>query len=610
MKNKFTRILLSLVLIAQLVATVVVAVPVAAVDPYTTTSVRIVKYAADQTTILDEETVTYQWMEANLPIQGDGTTHYWTQGPTFVPTNLWDPAETLNLKDKGALKGTNLKDLCELVGGMRPNDTVTAIASDNYGNDIFPYTNVYTPDPRQGNMTICWYNGATYDEGGNPITPGYVPAYSNGMLLAFFAQTTNADGKLVFGHQDMKDLFPSAAYHWYVDGAIRYPSTNGAYYKYISEIRIYTDGQTNWSVLTSGAREEAVTVSKFGNCLSCHAEPPATMTDGEGNAYSGLPLWWLMGAVDDTTNLHGPGAFNDNLYYDVKVTGSGGYSYTFASTAIARNDDYILANQWKPVGTTEFVTLPPDKFPLKLVNHEFTVGGPSVANINTIELKNISVNPPTYPPVTAVPAEWPLKLYGAQADTLTQAAFDGCLGCHQHTYTDGASVWTGLPLWYLMGVADDTKAHGAGDFNDALATTGYDVVAIGADTYSYTFGSALLANNDNVIVANKLNGTALPVDDGGSPSHPLYPLKIVGPLEGTGWKIGSLVRIDLRNIPPEAPAWDLNTDHICNIGDVVRIGLKWGQTGAPGWLPEDLSPDGSINIGDVVVLGLNWGKSW
>jgi Tol biopolymer transport system component len=58
------------------------------------------------------------------------------------------------------------------------------------------------------------------------------------------------------------------------------------------------------------------------------------------------------------------------------------------------------------------------------------------------------------------------------------------------------------------------------------------------------------------------------------------------------------------------PFWDLNADHICNIGDVVIIGLKWGQTGAPGWCPEDLSPDGVINIGDVVVLGLHWGQSW
>ncbi|MFA5375475.1 MAG: NosD domain-containing protein [Dehalococcoidia bacterium] len=58
------------------------------------------------------------------------------------------------------------------------------------------------------------------------------------------------------------------------------------------------------------------------------------------------------------------------------------------------------------------------------------------------------------------------------------------------------------------------------------------------------------------------------------------------------------------------PDWDLNGDHICNIGDVVVIGLHWGQTGTPGWIPQDLNNDGTINIGDIVVIGLHWGESW
>ncbi len=63
-------------------------------------------------------------------------------------------------------------------------------------------------------------------------------------------------------------------------------------------------------------------------------------------------------------------------------------------------------------------------------------------------------------------------------------------------------------------------------------------------------------------------------------------------------------------IEPTAPAWDLNNDHKCNIGDVVKIGLKWGLTGEDGWIPEDLNNDGKINIGDVVVIGLHWGETW
>jgi hypothetical protein len=75
---------------------------------------------------------------------------------------------------------------------------------------------------------------------------------------------------------------------------------------------------------------------------------------------------------------------------------------------------------------------------------------------------------------------------------------------------------------------------------------------------------------------------------------------------------GPALQIDMENLPPSpsVPYWDLNGDHVCNIGDVVMIGLKWGQTGTAGWIPEDVNNDGVINIGDVVVLGLHWGETW
>ncbi|MDD5702631.1 MAG: metallophosphoesterase, partial [Dehalococcoidales bacterium] len=58
------------------------------------------------------------------------------------------------------------------------------------------------------------------------------------------------------------------------------------------------------------------------------------------------------------------------------------------------------------------------------------------------------------------------------------------------------------------------------------------------------------------------------------------------------------------------PDWDLNGDKVCDIGDVVVLGLRWGETGTQGWIPQDLNSDGIIDIGDVVVLGLHWGQTW
>jgi len=601
-----------LVILAMAAIAVIGAKPAPSVSAagWTTTSLHIVKYAPDGTTVLAQTTIDWATMKATLAMQGDGVTHYFTQGPTFDPNNLWDPSESDNnsLKDKGAVMGTDLKDLCELVGGMSANDTVKVHAADDYGNDIFPYANVYTPDPRQGKMAICWYTANTSDDGGAHYyyTNGaYVPDYAEGMLLVFMAQTTNAAGQHVFGHEDMKICLPSSDYHWYYNGGIQYPSTNGIYCKYVSEISIYTNATPGWTVALSGARTDTLMQTTFEDALGANCHNASTYTDGNGNLWSGLPLWYVCGLVDDANNAHGPGAFNDNLYYDVKVIGAGGYYYTFPSTDIARNNDIILAN------TVNGTALPPDKYPLKLVSPSFTVGGPSVAGITKIELLNISASPPTWPPIEPTAAAWPLKLYGAQSATITQAAFEAGAACHIDSYIDASGTWSGIALWRLMGWVDDTNQHGPGAFNDALAAAGYDVKVIGADGYYYDFASADLANNDNIIVANSLNGLPLPPNDGATPDpHPLYPLKLVGSgLTGTGSKVGSVVRIDLRNIPA-LPTWDLNNDHVCNIGDVVKVGLKWGLTGSAGWIPEDLNNDGVINIGDVVKLGLNWGKTW
>jgi hypothetical protein len=63
------------------------------------------------------------------------------------------------------------------------------------------------------------------------------------------------------------------------------------------------------------------------------------------------------------------------------------------------------------------------------------------------------------------------------------------------------------------------------------------------------------------------------------------------------------------NITP-TPFWDLNGDHICNVADVVVIGLQWNKNGTAGWIKEDLNKDGTINLGDIIVLGSYWLKSW
>lgn len=199
--------------------------PASTVRAAGTTSIHVVKYASDGVTVLDERMIDYTEMQSLLPVQGDGIRTYYHQGPTFEENNLWDPNETLNLKAKGALQGTDLKDLCELVGGMSVGDTVRVTAADGF-NKTFDYANVYNPAPRQGKLVVTWYS----DSG------GYVPTWGDGMMLAFFAGTTNPDGLYVFGNEDMRQTLPENRWHYFDI----YPSSNGFTVKNIDRIAIFS----------------------------------------------------------------------------------------------------------------------------------------------------------------------------------------------------------------------------------------------------------------------------------------------------------------------------------------------------------------------------------
>ncbi len=240
--------------------------PALAAEP--TTSVHVVKYAADGTTVVAEESVDYEWMEANLPVQGDGVTHYFHQGPVFEG-DKWDPDETANLKDKGALMGTDIRDLCDLVGGMADDDTVVICAADGYCVD-FGYSTVYEPAERQGPIVLCWYNGEGAG-GAEAQGEGYAPSYYDAMQLVFMAETTNEDGKYVFGNWDMHQCLPEEAQHFYGE---LYPSTNGLSVKWISEILVHSS-ETAVASLTD----------------------PADSGDTDGRSTNtSSPMWWIIAA--------------------------------------------------------------------------------------------------------------------------------------------------------------------------------------------------------------------------------------------------------------------------------------------------------------------------
>jgi hypothetical protein len=210
--------------------------------PSTTTAVKITKLANDGTTVLGQLTVSYQWMQSSLPVLGDGATHYYFQGPVFVDdpdpdtqTMLrWNPEEDTNVfeKDMGALKGTNLKDLCNLVGGMSSGDTLKVKSSDGW-NKTFAYKNVYQYTSREGPMALSWYKNGVY-----PDSPG---GYGEGMRLVWFADdSVNPWGYHVFGNWDWHEASDSQYWYYFSQGGQNYPTTTGLSGQVVSELIIYS----------------------------------------------------------------------------------------------------------------------------------------------------------------------------------------------------------------------------------------------------------------------------------------------------------------------------------------------------------------------------------
>lgn len=124
-------------------------------------------------------------------------------------------------------------------------------------------------------------------------------------------------------------------------------------------------------------------------------------------------------------------------------------------------------------------------------------------------------------------AEWTLVLRGALVENMTRATFESGVNeqCHGLNWTDSNNnVWTGMPLWLLVGRVDDGDVHETNSsvraFNDTLALQGYTVRVLNGQSYSREFNSTTVMRNANIIVANRLNSAPLP--------NPYWPLRLVG----------------------------------------------------------------------------------
>lgn len=84
-------------------------------------------------------------------------------------------------------------------------------------------------------------------------------------------------------------------------------------------------------------------------------------------------------------------------------------------------------------------------------------------------------------------------------------------------------------------------------------------------------------------------------------------------LDRTGWDIPDVTVEDGEYITP--PPEDLNCDGWIDIFDLCQVALHYGETGTPGWIPEDFTgptpyePDGIVDLRELTAICLKYGTA-
>lgn len=236
-----------------------------------------------------------------------------------------------------AFTGVALKDIVAVLPGFDETMGVSVVASDGYAI-TFSYDQIMNGgfieyDPGTGSelkSPVPLTAMLAYEAGGQPFDPA-----QDGVL------------RIVIVSDEPKQVTDG---HWSV--------------KFVNKIEVKSLGE-EWFLQLDGALSEKMDRATFesGASPNCHT---ASWTDDKAQVWAGIPLWLLVGRVDDAIIHEGP-AFNDGLAamgYTVDVVASDGYTVTFDSAKIARNDNLIVAHlvNGNP---------PPDKyFPLRLVGSD------------------------------------------------------------------------------------------------------------------------------------------------------------------------------------------------------------------------------------------------
>lgn len=251
--------------------------------------------------------------------------------------------------------GVPLAEIGKLVGGITEENGVTVLAKDGYGMTL-SYDQVF-------NQEFTTFDPATGDEESptEPLT--VILAYErNGKLLdpegegPLRLQVAQSKGsQLVDGH-------------WTV--------------KWVDRVEV-KKATSDWSVVLRGAVSSQITRLSYVSCSSpgCHG---AVWGDDDGALWQGIPLWLVVGLIDDQKK-HDAGAFNRKLAKAgsvVEVRSQDGTIVTLPAQTVWRNQEILLAAKM------EGQELSKDLFPVRLV-------GPGLADDQMVgQVVKVVVRPP------------------------------------------------------------------------------------------------------------------------------------------------------------------------------------------------------------------------
>jgi DMSO/TMAO reductase YedYZ molybdopterin-dependent catalytic subunit len=279
--------------------------------------------APDATLVVksDDQSVTLTWEEIQKMPAYEGMGGLISSVGTVTP-----PAQ---------YRGIPLEDLCGLVGGITEANSVSVVASDGYA------------------MTF------SYDQ----IVAGKFDTYDPAT-----GENAPFDGK----------LWAVVAYER--EGKPLPQEEEGSFRLAILETIEVKEALDQWTLHLEGALSEDMDRGTFetGAAPNCHG---TSWTDDKGRTWTGIPLWLLVGRVDDE-NKHEDDAFNDDLAaagYEINVIAGDGYTVSFDSAAVARDDGIILAH------LVDDAPLEEDHWPLRLVGSSLDKSQ-WVGNVVAIEL--------------------------------------------------------------------------------------------------------------------------------------------------------------------------------------------------------------------------------